>query len=72
MPVLGNMAQLRDRYSQIGPDTEFDVRISVKSQRAVWEERNLIVSVEDLLEFIMNECPALAHALLPSDSRRRW
>ncbi len=49
MPVLGNIAQLRDPIA-IEPDTEFDVRMSVKSQRAVWEVRNLKVSVKDLLE----------------------
>lgn len=48
LPVLGNIAQLRDR-SKIDPNAEFDLRMSVKSQRAVWELRNLTVSVNDLL-----------------------
>ena len=65
MPVLGNIAQLRDRR-KIEPNAEFDVRMSVKSQRAVWELRDLTVSVNDLL----NEdrrMSAFGARLLPRD-----
>ena len=48
MPVLGNVGQLRDRRT-ISPDTEFDLRMSVKSQREVWEIHHLSVAVRDLL-----------------------
>ena len=48
MPVLGNIAQLRDSKG-IGDATEFDMRMSVKSQRGIWEVRHLKLSVKDLL-----------------------
>ena len=48
MPVLGNIGQLRD-CQDCNPDTKFHLRMSVKSQRAVWELHSLPVSVDDLL-----------------------
>ena len=48
MPVLGNIAQLRDP-KRIGDATQFDIRMSVKSQRGIWEMRDFKVSVKDLL-----------------------
>ena len=48
MPVLGNIAQLRDS-KRMGDATEFDMRMSVKSQRGIWEVRDLKLAVKDLL-----------------------
>lgn len=48
MPVLGNEGQLRE-HGPLELETEFDLRLSVKSQREVWEIPVLSVSVHELL-----------------------
>ena len=66
MPTLRNVAALLDR-PEIGRNQMLAVRLSAKSQRAVWDVPHFVVSVGDLLKRAEKN-PVLGAALLPLEA----
>ena len=69
MPTLRNVAELLDR-TEIGRNQTLAVRLSAKSQRAVWDVPRFVVSVDDLLNRAAKH-PTLGAALLPLEVEGR-
>ena len=63
MPTLRNVSEILNR-PEIDRNQKLAVRLSAKSQRAVWDVPHFAVSVDDLLNRAKNN-PLLGAALLP-------